>query len=96
MQRKPIITISWALKCHLSDNYSARVPITTDTISANGEFDIVRLSNVIKNDDFLKKQIIGIDQVSDSEMNQFELSTRVGDQKIILGICPRWKRKLRS
>ena len=35
-------------KMPLSNNYSARVPITTDTISGHGEIDIIRLSNIIK------------------------------------------------
>jgi cell division protein FtsQ len=103
-QRTPVLRVTNAtetyyydklgVKMPLSDNYSARVPITTDTISGQGEFDIVRLSNIIKNDDFLKKQIIGINQVSDSEINQFELSTRVGDQKIIFGDLSRMEEKI--
>ena len=73
------------LKMPLSDNYSARVPITMDTIFGDSGFDLITLSNRIKNDEFLQKQIIGIDQVGYEEKNQFELETRVGDQKIIFG-----------
>lgn len=81
-------------KMPLSDNYSARVPITTDTISGNQGFDIIVLSNTIRNDEFLKKQIIGIDQVEGETKDQFELKTRVGDQKIIFGDLSRMDEKI--
>ncbi len=72
-------------KMPLSDNYSARVPITTDTVSGKGRSDMITLSNIIRNDQFLKKQIIGIDHIEGERKDQFELKTRVGDQKIIFG-----------
>lgn len=72
-------------KMPLSDNYSARVPITTDTISGQRNFDIIKLSNTIRDDDFLQKQIIGIRLIDGEFKDQFELKTRVGDQKIIFG-----------
>ena len=81
-------------KMPLSDNYSARVPITTDTISGQGELDIIILSNIIRNDDFLRKQIIGVDQVKESPNNQFELQTRIGDQRIIFGDLSRMEEKI--
>jgi cell division protein FtsQ len=103
-QRTPVLRVAnetetyyydkLGIKMPLSDNYSARVPITTDTISGHGEIDIIRLSNIIKNDEFLRKQIIGIDQVPNSKNNQFELKTRVGDQKIIFGDLSRMEEKI--
>lgn len=81
-------------KMPLSDNYSARVPITTDTISGKGISDIINLSNTIRDDVFLKKQIIGIDQIEDGEKSQFELKTRIGDQKIIFGDLSRKNEKI--
>ena len=69
----------------LSDNYSARVPITTDTISGTGRYDLITLSNRIRNDEFLRKQIIGVDLIEKDRSFQFELKTRVGDQKILFG-----------
>jgi len=103
-QRTPVLRVAnetetyyydrLGIKMPLSDNYSARVPITTDTISGHGEFDMIRLSNVIKNDDFLRKQIIGIDHISDLKNNQFELNTRVGDQKIIFGDLSQMEEKI--
>jgi len=81
-------------KMPLSDNYSARVPITTDTISGDQGFDMIVLSNTIRNDEFLKKQIIGIDQIKGEKSDQFELKTRVGDQKIIFGDLSRMDEKI--
>ncbi len=81
-------------KMPLSDNYSARVPITTDTISGQGNFDIITLSNTIRNDDFLQKQIIGIKLIEGERNDQFELKTRVGDQKIIFGDLSRIEEKI--
>jgi cell division protein FtsQ len=81
-------------KMPLSDNYSARVPITTDTISGKDGFDMISLSNTIRNDEFLKKQIIGIDRIKGVKKDQFELKTRVGDQKIIFGDLSRMEEKI--
>jgi len=81
-------------KMPLSDNYSARVPITTDTISGDQGFDMIVLSNTIRNDEFLKKQIIGIDQIKGEKSDQFEFKTRVGDQKIIFGDLSRMDEKI--
>jgi len=103
-QRTPVLRVAnetetyyydkLGIKMPLSDNYSARVPITSDIISGHGEIDIIRLSNIIKNDEFLRKQIIGIDQMPNSKNNQFELKTRVGDQKIIFGDLSRMEEKI--
>lgn len=70
-------------KMPLSDNYSARVPVSSSDIGKSNSKDIVYLANQIKNDDFLKKQIIGISQKDST--NQFELKTRIGDQIIQFG-----------
>lgn len=72
-------------KMPLSDNYSARVPITSSEIIENNCKDIVCLANKIKNDSFLRKQIIGINQIGKNDSNQFELKTRLGDQTILFG-----------
>jgi len=81
-------------KMPLSDNYSARVPITTDTISGQEDTDLILLSNIIINDEFLKKQIIGIDRIDKEGSREYELKTRVGDQKIILGDLRRIDKKI--
>ena len=103
-QRTPVLRVAnetetyyydkLGIKMPLSDNYSARVPITTDTISGQGELDIIILSNTIKDDDFLRKQIIGVDQVKGSPNSQFELQTRIGDQRIIFGDLSRMEEKI--
>ena len=103
-QRTPVLRVAnesetyyydkLGLKMPLSDNYSARVPLTTDTISGQGRVDMIILSNTIKNDEFLKKQIIGIDQIEGKNSDLFELKTRVGDQKIIFGDLSRMEEKI--
>lgn len=78
----------------LSDNYSARVPITADTISEGGNNDLIVLSRIINEDDFLKKQIIAIDRLEKGEHFEYELKTRVGEQKILLGDLQRIEKKI--
>ena len=78
----------------LSDNYSARVPITADTISEGGNNDLIVLSRIINEDDFLKKQIIAIDRLEKGENFEYELKTRVGEQKILLGDLQRIEKKI--
>ena len=72
-------------KMPLSSNYSARVPITSSDLNFENCGDIIYLSNKIINDDFLQKQIIGINQIEGEGANQFELKTRHGNQIIIFG-----------
>ena len=94
-QRTPVLRVAsdtetyyydtHGMKMPLSDNYSARVPITMDTVSGQGRSDLIALSNAIKKDDFLRKQIIGVDQLQEGGKFQYELDTRVGNQKIIFG-----------
>lgn len=94
-QRTPVLRVAsdtetyyydtHGMKMPLSDNYSARVPITMDTVSGQGRSDLIALSNAIINDDFLRKQIIGVDQLQEGGKFQYELDTRVGNQKIIFG-----------
>ena len=78
----------------LSDNYSARVPITADTISEEGSDELLVLSRIINEDEFLKKQIIGIDRLEKREPFEYELKTRVGEQKILLGDLQRIEKKI--
>ncbi len=78
----------------LSDNYSARVPITADTISEEGDNDLIVLSRIINEDEFLKKQIIAVDMIEKGEHFEYELKTRVGEQKILLGDLQRIEKKI--
>ncbi len=66
----------------LSMNYSARVLLISGNIKEADNAKIHLLVTEILNDEFLKKQIIGIRKMQN---NEFVLSTRIGDQKIELG-----------
>jgi len=103
-QRTPVLRVtcdteayyydSQGKKMPLSDNYSARVPITTDTVSGHDDLDLITLSNIIKNDPFLRKQIIAVDRIDREKGSEYELKTRVGDQKIVLGDLKRIDKKI--
>jgi cell division protein FtsQ len=105
-QRTPVLRVanstgsyyydSQGEKMPLSDNYSARVPITSSELNFNDCDDIICLSNEIISDNFLQKQIIGIDQIDGNGTNQFELRTRLGDQIIIFGDMKRVDEKIKK
>ncbi len=80
----------------LSDNYSARVPITTSAFVEDTNSEIICLANLIKNDDFLQKQIIGVKEIKGEGSNQFELKTRSGNQTIIFGRLNRVDKKIKK
>ncbi len=80
----------------LSDNYSARVPITSDVVEGNNIDDLIQLANYIQNDEFLKKQIIGIHQKVKQDKAHFELRTRLGDHTIDFGDLQRLKHKMNN
>ncbi|MDH5414229.1 MAG: cell division protein FtsQ/DivIB [Flavobacteriaceae bacterium] len=69
-------------KMPLSSNYSARVPIVEGIINGRVSNDTYTLAKMIYEDNFLKKQIVGIEQI---ENNEFILKTRIGDQIVELG-----------
>jgi len=103
-QRTPVLRVSNNLgsyyydelgeKMPLSDNYSARVPITTSDLDKSNCIEIICLANKIYDDEFLRKQIIGIDQITGERSNQFELRTRMGNQKIVFGDIKRMDEKI--
>ena len=91
-QREPIFRVNnnsmsyyidvHGIKVPLSTNFSARVPLVTGKIK---EKDLVEVTNLIKRintDDFLKKEIIGIDKKSNDE---YVFSVRSGNYKIEFG-----------
>ncbi|MEN8123616.1 MAG: hypothetical protein ABFR32_00695 [Bacteroidota bacterium] len=102
-QRTPILRVvngsesyyfdEFGKKMPLSNNYSARVPIVTGKINENNNIEIISLANNIKKDNFLIKQIIGVDQIEKEGINQFNLRTRVGDQIIIFGTVQNFNTK---
>jgi len=69
-------------KMPLSSNYSARVPIVEGINNGQISNDTYTLAKMIYEDDFLKKQIVGIEQI---ENNEFLLKTRIGNQIVELG-----------
>ena len=71
-----------AKKMPLSMNYSARVLLISGEVNEDDNTQIYLLVTKILNDEFLKKQIIGIQKKAN---NEFVLSTRIGGQKIELG-----------
>lgn len=66
----------------LSINYSARVLLVSGNVTEEDNEAIHELVTKILNDEFLKKQIIGIEKV---QPNEFVLLTRIGDQQIQIG-----------
>lgn len=81
------------VKMPLSKNYSARVPIVTGFLESENMTDLHHLLQVLKNDEFLSKQIVGVHK---SEENDFILHTRVGDHKIIVGEIENLKNKFKN
>lgn len=102
-QRTPVLRVinkletfyfdEFGKKMPLSKIYSARVPIVSSEIFENNNTEIINLAKRIKKDNFLKKQIIGIEQVEKEGVNQFNLRTRVGDQIIIFGTVQNFNTK---
>ena len=91
-QREPIYRVNDGLvsyyidihgiKVPLSTNFSARVPLVTGKVK---EKDLVEITNLIKkinDDDFLKKEVIGLNKKSNGE---YVFSVRSGNYKIEFG-----------
>jgi len=105
-QRTPVLRVanstgsyyydSQGKKMPLSENYSARVPLTSSDLNINNCDDIICLSNKIISDDFLQKQIIGINQIETKGTYQFELRTRLGNQVVIFGDMKRVDEKIKK
>jgi len=66
----------------LSKNYAARVLLISGDIKRENNKKIHLLVTTILKDEFLKKQIIGIEKMPN---NEFVLRTRIGKQKIFFG-----------
>lgn len=82
-----------AKKMPLSKNYSARVLLISGDVNEEDNTQIYLLVTKILNDEFLKKQIIGIQKTRN---NEFVLSTRIGGQKIELGKIENLKLKFKN
>ena len=77
----------------LSGNHSARVLLISGDIKDGNVEEIHLLVTTILKDDFLKKQLISIQKIHNDE---YVLTTRVGDQKILLGKVEDLKRKFKN
>jgi cell division protein FtsQ len=66
----------------LSDNHSARVLLVSGNITDKDIDEIYHLVSTILNDEFLKKQIIGVQKI---KQHEYVLKTRIGEQDIELG-----------
>lgn len=103
-QRTPVLRVTNAsgsyyydklgLKMPLSENYSARVPITTEKNEEWSDKELVYLANVIRQDAFLRKEIVSVERVGQKSHPQFELNTRWGDQKVLLGDLTHLEKKI--
>lgn len=91
LQRKPIGRIEGTAKYYLDDegkrmplsnNYSARVPIITGNITGKSLEDVFVILNYINEDDFLRKNVIGIH--IESEEN-YQLRFRMENFVVNLG-----------
>ena len=66
----------------LSENYSARVPIVIGISTTENTTDLYELLSFIANDNFLQKQLVGVQKLGNDE---FVLTARVGNHKIDFG-----------
>jgi cell division protein FtsQ len=102
-QRKPVARVQTTSKSYyidrqakimpLSDIHAARVLLFSGTVSEKDSDKIYVLATTILNDEFLTKQIIGVEKMTNGE---FELETRIGNQKIILGDLNNLNQKFRN
>ncbi|WP_372746275.1 cell division protein FtsQ/DivIB [Lutibacter sp.] len=74
----------------LSTNHSERVMVVTGDIWEDDYDQIYQLATTISNDEFLKKQIVGIEKMPN---NEYVLSTRIGNQSILFGKIEQLKDK---
>ncbi|NOR28683.1 MAG: cell division protein FtsQ [Lutibacter sp.] len=77
----------------LSSNHSARVLLVYGAIKETDINEIHLLVTTILNDEFLKKQLISIQKMPN---NEFILTPRIGNQKIILGNTNDLNQKLKN
>ncbi len=77
----------------LSPNHSARVPLVTGIHGKEMKDECFKLIQKLRTDDFFKKQIIGIHRKSNGE---YQLNTRIGKHKILIGKPVRIENKMRK
>ena len=70
------------VKVPLSDNYSARVLLVSGVKDEEDVSEILPLIDKILKDDFLRKEVVGIEK---SDVNEYQFSVRSGNYKIDFG-----------
>jgi cell division protein FtsQ len=70
------------VKVPLSNNYSARVLLVSGVKNEQEVNEILSLISFILRDDFLQKEIVGIEK---SDVNEYQFAVRSGDYKIDFG-----------
>ena len=70
------------IKVPLSDNYSARVLLVSGVKDEEDVSEILPLIDKILKDDFLRKEVVGIEK---SDVNEYQFSVRSGNYKIDFG-----------
>lgn len=91
-QRSPVARIVWkndsyyidkaGIQVPLSDNYSARVLLISGIKNKEDIQEILPLVSFILTDNFLQKEIVGIDK---SDFDEYQFSVRSGNYKIDFG-----------
>ena len=91
-QRSPIMRIfnekssyyvdKKGVKVPVSENFSARVPLITGINTDDDLSEVIALMQLISQDEFLQKEIIGVHK---NEDNEYEFAVRSGDYKIEFG-----------
>lgn len=101
-QRKPIARVSTNASYYiddlgaympLSNNYTARVPLVTGFVEKNNLSSIFTIANKIKNDEFLKTQIVEIHLKQNLDI---VLRTRLADFDIELGDLRQLDKKINN
>ncbi|NLP57368.1 cell division protein FtsQ/DivIB [Lutibacter sp. B1] len=77
----------------LSSNHSARTLLVSGNIKEEDSKKIYQLASTILSDEFLKKQIIGVQKMQN---NEFVLMTRIGGQIILIGKIEDLKQKFEN
>lgn len=77
----------------LSDNYSDRVYLIENVSSTQELSEVYKIIKHINQSDFLKKQIIGITKLTNSD---YQFSTRIGKHKVLFGKTDSIENKLKK
>ena len=80
-------------KMPLSDNFTARVPLVSGNVTSENKEKLAQLFRVIYEDEFLKKNIIGIQVLPNSSLKMFN---RNYDYQIVFGSLNNFETKFKN